>query len=60
MRLFWYEIIETLFKASLSFLAATVFLEWARPGFVVLYIPLIWILLPVLGSGIAIAILHKK
>lgn len=60
MQYFWHEIIKTVFRAAVCFLLFTVVLEWIRPGFVVLHVPLIWILGVVLVSGAMVAICHKK
>ncbi len=51
----YYAIFKTLFHASAVVLIGTIFLEVIAPGFVVLHVPLIWILLLVLFSGVLVA-----
>lgn len=43
------------FQASSFFLFVTLALEWWRPGFVVLFVPLAWILGVVIVSGCIVA-----
>jgi len=54
------EFFHTLLSASLVVLLGTVVLEFWRPGFVILYVPLVWILAVVGVSALGVVFSKNK